>query len=90
MPILNEIAVNLTAEIEANLVDYIYTFRENEALFNELPVRFDGLIGLPEEGILMDFTFAALRSEFKDFLSIIPAVYTKDFSALESRWEPGT
>ena len=84
MPILNKIAVNLTAEIEANLVDYIYTFRENEALFNELPVRFDGLIGLPEEGILMDFTFAALRSEFKDFLSIIPAVYTKDFSALKA------
>lgn len=84
MPILNKIAVNITAEIEANLVDYIYTFRENEALFNELPVRFDGLIGLPEEGILMDFTFAALRSEFKDFLSIIPAVYTKDFSSLKA------
>jgi cell division septum initiation protein DivIVA len=84
MPILSKIAVNLTAEIEANLVDYIYTFRENEAFFNELPVRFDGLIGLPEEGILMDFTFAALRSDFKDFLSIIPAVYTKDFSALKA------
>ncbi|MBW6499269.1 MAG: AsmA family protein [Bacteroidales bacterium] len=84
MPILSKIAVDLTAEIEANLVDYIYTFRENEALFNELPVRFDGMIGLPEEGILMDFTFAALRSDFKDFLSIIPAVYSKNFSDLRA------
>jgi len=84
MPLLSNVAVNLTAEVEANLTDFIFTFRENEALFNELPVRFDGLIGIPEDDIIMDFTFAALRSDFKNFLSIIPAVYAKDFSALKS------
>jgi hypothetical protein len=84
MPILAKVAVKLTAEMDADLNDFIFTFRENEALFNELPVRFDGMIGYPGDDIIMDFTFAALRSDFKHFLSIIPAVYSKDFNALKS------
>lgn len=84
MPILTNIAAKLTAEMEANLVDYIFTFRENEFLLNDLPVSFDGMIALPGEDILMDFTFSALQSEFRNFLSILPAVYTKDFSDLKT------
>ncbi len=84
MPILNQVEVSLTAEIEANLADMVFTFSDNQFVLNELPVKFDGTIGLPGNDILMDFSFAALRSEFKNFLSIIPAVYTKDFSALKT------
>ena len=84
MPILSNIAGKVTAEMEANLKDYVFTFRENEFLLNELPVSFDGVISLPGDDIVMDFRFGALQSDFKNFLSIIPAVYTKDFSALKS------
>ena len=84
MPILTNIQGQITAEMEANLVDYIFTFHDNEILLNALPVRFDGMIAMPDEDILMDFTFSALESEFRNFISIIPAVYTSDFSDLET------
>lgn len=84
MPVLSKAAVNLTAEIEANLADMIFTFSHNEFIINELPVKFDGMIGLPGNDIFMDFSFAALRSDFKNFLSVIPAIYSKDFSSLKT------
>ncbi|MEE4178106.1 MAG: AsmA-like C-terminal region-containing protein [Bacteroides sp.] len=84
LPILSNIAGKVSAKMEANLVDYVYTFSDNEFLLNELPVSFDGMISLPGDDIVMDFTFSALQSDFKNFLSIIPAVYTEDFSALKT------
>lgn len=84
LPVLSNVSAKLTAEMEANLVEEVYTFRENEFLLNELPVSFDGVISMPGDDIVMDFTFSALQSDFKNFLSIIPAVYTKDFSALKT------
>ncbi|MFO7978421.1 MAG: AsmA-like C-terminal region-containing protein, partial [Bacteroidales bacterium] len=82
MPILTRVGVELTAEMDADLEDFIFTFRENELLLNELPVRFDGMIGMPDDDIQMDFTFGAPESQFRHFLSLIPAVYATDFEQL--------
>lgn len=82
MPILSRAAVQLTAEMDADLNDFIFTFRENRILINELPLRFDGMIGMPEDDILMDFTFAAPEAQFRQFLSLVPAIYTRDFQQL--------
>jgi hypothetical protein len=82
MPVLSRVKVNLTAEMDADLNDFIFTFRENRLVLNELPVRFDGMIGMPGDDVLMDFTFSAPESEFRNFLSLVPAVYAKDFDQL--------
>lgn len=84
MPILSRVAVNLTATLDADLNNFMFTFRDNRLRLNELPVRFDGLFGMPEEGMLMDFTFGAEQSEFRHFLSLVPAVYAKDFESLQT------
>ncbi len=85
MPILSNVGVDLTAEVEMDLRDWIFTFRENEITLNALPLAFDGVISIPEDGgTMMDFSFAAIRSDFAAFLSIIPAMYTDDFAALRT------
>ncbi len=85
MPILSNVGVDLTAEVEMNLRDWVFTFRENEFVLNALPLVFDGVISLPEDGgTMMDFSFASARSDFAAFLSIIPALYTDDFAELRT------
>ena len=84
-PILSDVNVRLTAEMEMDMRDWLFTFHDNEFWMNELPLQFDGVIGLPEGGgTSMDFSFAAARSDFAAFLSLIPAMYTGDFEELES------
>ncbi len=84
-PVLSDIGVFLTAEMEMDMREWIFTFRENELLLNALPLHFDGVISIPDGGgTLMDFSFAAARSDFAAFLSLVPAMYTDDFANLET------
>ncbi len=84
-PILSEAGVKLRADVEVDMRDWLFTFRENELLINDLPLQFDGLVGLPEGGgTSMDFSFSATRSDFASFLSLIPSIYTTSFEALET------
>lgn len=85
MPILSNVRLDMMAEVEMNLKDWIFRFHENELAINELPVSFDGMVGLPEGGgTRMDFSFAATRSDFSAFLSMVPMVYAKDFESLQT------
>jgi hypothetical protein len=50
-----------------------YTFKENKALINQLPLEFDGFIQMVETGQEYDLKFKTPTSSFKNFLGIIPA-----------------
>ncbi len=84
-PVLSNVGVGLTAQMEMDVRNRVFDFRENELLINALPVQFDGLISLPPGGgTMMDFSFAASRSDFAAFLSLVPAIYTDDFASLQT------
>ena len=51
---------------------------------NELPLRFDGSVAMQGEDMNLDLTFAALRSEFRNFLSLVPQIFMKDFASLQT------
>ncbi|TVR41262.1 MAG: AsmA family protein [Bacteroidia bacterium] len=84
-PVLSNVAARIVAEMEMDMRDWTFTFRENELLLNALPIGFDGVIGLPGGGgTMMDFSFTAARSDFGAFLSLIPALYADDFASLQT------
>lgn len=84
-PVLSNVTAGVVAEMEMDMRDWTFTFRENELLLNALPIGFDGVIGLPEGGgTMMDFSFSAARSDFAAFLSLIPALYADDFASLQT------
>ncbi len=84
-PVLSRVGVELSADVEMDMRDWRFTFRENSFLINDLPLSFDGVIGLPEGGgTQMDFSFAATRSDFAAFLSLMPAIYAGDIAQLET------
>jgi hypothetical protein len=81
-PVLSRVQAQLTAEMEADLDRFVFTFRDNLIHLNSLPLVFEGMIGWPEDDLEMDFRFAAARSDFASFLSLVPALYAKDFESL--------
>lgn len=68
--------------LEMNLPLFKFTFSDNEFALNELFIKFSGFIAMPKDDIDMDIKFDAQKSEFKNFLSMIPAIYASDFSKL--------
>lgn len=82
---LNEVRMNFEAGMGANVKEGRYHFLDNRFSINELDLNFEGLIEMAEENkIFTDVTFHTNKPEFKHLLSLVPAIYTKDFADLET------
>jgi len=75
---LSNNSIKLDALIDLDLDQQKYTFKENKAYINALPLEFDGFIQMVEAGQNIDITFKNPGATFKDFLAVIPKAYTKD------------
>lgn len=84
VPYLNNVFAEFTADIDADLNAFEFTFRDNSFRLNDLMLVFDGSFGMPGEDMVMDFTFSSPQTAFKSFLSLVPAVYAQDFDGLET------
>ncbi|MFL0354197.1 AsmA-like C-terminal region-containing protein [Xanthomarina sp. GH4-25] len=76
--------LKLDALIGLDLENNKYTFKENKAIINQLPIEFQGYVQLLEEGQEIDITFENLGSDFKDFLAVIPKAYSKNIEEVET------
>lgn len=72
---LNQVQLSLDAMIGMDMDQQIYTFKENKALINQLPLQFNGTVQLLEHGQAFDLSFATPDSDFKNFLGLIPEAY---------------
>lgn len=84
IPYLNKVNLNWDADLEMNLPESKYTFRENELTINDLVLALDGFVAMPADDINMEINYAAKRGDFKSIISLIPAVYRKDFKEIQS------
>jgi hypothetical protein len=73
---MNKVALTLDAVLGIDLDQNKYTFKQNKALINQLPLEFDGSIQLVEAGQLYDLTFKTPTSSFQNFLGLIPSAYS--------------
>lgn len=81
----NKVAAKGNAEIDANMKDMHFTFKNNEFGLNDLALGMDGTFQMKGDDMLMDIKYAAKRNDFKDFLSLIPAMYASNFKDLQSK-----
>ncbi len=77
-------SVSLDALIRADLKNEIYTFSENELRINELALKFDGTVDLAGNDPDIQLSFEAAENTFRNFLSLVPAIYQKDFADIRS------
>ncbi len=74
---MKNITLTLDAVIGIDLKENKYTFKENKALINQLPLEFDGFIKLIKGGGQeYDLKFKTPTASFKNFLGLIPAKYS--------------
>ncbi len=84
---MNNIAINLDAVLGIDLDKNKYTFKDNKALVNQLPLEFDGFIQLIEGGQEYDLTFKTPTSSFQNFLALIPATYAASIKNVKTTGE---
>ena len=81
---LNKVGLSLDAILGMDLENSIYTFKENKALINQLPLKFDGMIQMLEEGQKMQLTFETPTSDFTNFLGLIPSAYNEGLDKIKT------
>ncbi|HEY0092321.1 MAG TPA: AsmA family protein, partial [Flavobacterium sp.] len=73
---MDKILLDLDATLGIDMDKKMYTFKENKALINRLPLEFDGYIQMLENGQQYDLKFKTPSSSFKNFLALVPAKYS--------------
>ena len=86
---LNKTKLIYDADIDADLKNEIYTLNKNQLKINELAMSFDGSVSMLENGYNLILTFEAAQTEFKHFLSLVPAIYTQDFASVKTAGKLG-
>ncbi|MCF8335440.1 MAG: AsmA family protein [Bacteroidales bacterium] len=82
---LNQADAQFEAVIGANLAEGRYHLHDNRFTLNGLSLDFDGLVEMLENGrINTDIAFTADKTDFKSLLSLVPAIYMRDFRELET------
>lgn len=81
---LTKAKTRFKADLDMDMPNMKFTFKENELDLNDLGLSFDGFVSMPKEDIAMDLKFAAKQTEFKSILSLIPSVYSKDFASVKT------
>jgi hypothetical protein len=81
---LSNAKADIDADLDMDMKNMKFTFKDNKARINELELSFSGWLAMPKQNIDMDLKFGVAKSEFKNFISMIPAVYkagTKDLKS---------
>jgi len=82
---LKDAILKMVLNVDADLANSVYTLKENSVALNALELRFDGKVGIPDdETISVDLTFDTPSTGFKSLLSLVPAVYMKDFQDVQT------
>ena len=81
---MKNVALTLNAILGIDLEKSKYTFKENKALINQLPLEFDGFIQLVDAGQQYDLKFKTPTSSFKNFLGVIPAAYAANLDNVKT------
>ncbi|MDF0715743.1 AsmA-like C-terminal region-containing protein [Muricauda sp. 334s03] len=81
---LNKNKINLDALIGIDLTENKYSFLENKAMINQLPLVFDGFVKVNEDNQEVDITFKTPSSDFKNFLAVIPEAYAANIENVET------
>jgi len=82
---MNAATLKLKAKLGTDLKLYKFTFSDASVKLNELSLTASGFFAMPDSGYDMDIRFAARENTFRNFLSLVPAIYSKDFAKVETK-----
>jgi hypothetical protein len=85
IPYLLNTKTGIDADIQIDNSTSTYTFKTDDIALNNLKLSADGSFQLVNDSTYkMDINFKSPSNDFKDILSLIPAVYKQDFDKLKT------
>jgi hypothetical protein len=84
---MKKVPVTLEAVLGIDLEKSKYTFKENKAHINKLPLEFDGFIQMVASGQNYDLKFKTPTSSFENFLGLVPSGYSGSIKEVKTTGE---
>ena len=84
VPFLNSATIKADMDVAADFANQRYTLNDNELQLNAIRAAIDGWVALKDDGMDMDLKLNTNEVGFKEILSLIPAIYAKDFADLKT------
>ncbi|MBL0126048.1 MAG: AsmA family protein, partial [Flavobacteriales bacterium] len=86
---LRNVKADITADIDMDMPNMKFVFKDNEATINQLVLGFDGWIAMPGDDIDMDITWNAKKTDFGTLLSLVPAEFATDLTGVTMSGKAG-
>ncbi len=80
IPYLSKVKTIVTTDIKVDNKNNVYSFDAVDALLNDLMINGNGNIKSLANGYGMDINFKSASTDFKNILSLIPAIYKTEFN----------
>ena len=84
IPFLSQANIYAKMDVDADLVHHKFTLKKNEFRLNAIKAGIDGWVELKDPVIDMDLKLNTSEVGFKEILSLIPAIYSKEFKNLKT------
>ena len=84
---MKKVPVTLDAVLGIDLEKSKYTFKENKAHINKLPLEFDGFLQMVANGQNYDLKFKTPTSSFENFLGLVPSGYSGSIKDVKTTGE---
>ncbi len=86
VPYLYNTKADLTADFDIKSNESLYSFSKAKMTLNEMEINADGFFQLVNDSTYkMDIKFNTPSNDFKNILSLVPAVYQHDFKDLKTK-----
>src|SRR5690242_19267685 len=81
---LNRVSVGLDADVQADLANKWYTLKSTELSLNALKLAVSGSAAQTGQRLALDLAFKAPTTDFRNILSLVPAIYAHDFDKVKT------
>ena len=86
---LKNVDTEIKADLDIDMDQMLFAFKENSFRLNELVLNADGWIKMPEDDIDMDIAFDTEQTDFRNILSLVPAAFASDLEGVDVTGEMG-
>jgi hypothetical protein len=84
IPFLSRARIQLDANVDADLAAHRFVVAHDTLRLNNLLLAFAGTVTTDKPDVGLDLTFNAPSTAFRDILSLVPVVYTRDFARMRT------
>lgn len=82
---LKDVELDINMDVDADLKAMKFVLQENSFALNNFILKLDGAVEMPDSADMsIDMTYSTNNADFKSLLSLVPAVYMRDYEALRT------